>query len=113
LAHAAGRTRHDARSGKPLLIRRSFKMKSMSSFLSTASFAAALGIATSAIAATAMGTITDIDLGTNRITLSNGDIFKLGTGLGASRYRVGEQVRVSWEMGPQGYKQAYQVIPIL
>jgi len=56
-----------------------------------------------------VGTITEIDLGANMITLSNGDIFKLGTGLGASHYQVGQQVRVRWEMGNKGYKEAYRI----
>ncbi len=84
-------------------------MLSMRSALMGASLAAALGIATTASAATATGTVTQVDLGANMITLSNGDIFKLGTGLGASHYQVGQQVRVRWEMGNKGYKEAYRI----
>lgn len=58
------------------------------------------------------GIITAIDPGTNRMTLSNGDVFKLGTGLGVSDYRVGQQVRVSWAPGQQGYKEAHRIEPV-
>jgi len=59
-----------------------------------------------------VATISQVDLAENRLVMSNGDIFKLGTGLGASDYRVGQQVRVSWAPGMQGYKEAYRVEPI-
>lgn len=84
-------------------------MRSIRTAVSAAALAGALGIAAAAHADTATGTITDIDLATNRITLSNGDIFKLYTPLKASSYQVGQQVQVSWDTRVQGYKSAHDV----
>ncbi|MGE3935808.1 MAG: hypothetical protein AB7F67_21290 [Rhodospirillaceae bacterium] len=84
-------------------------MLSMRSALAGATFAAALAMATAAGAATATGTVAQVDLATNMITLASGDVFKLGTGLGASHYQVGEQVEVAWSGYEKGYMAAYDV----
>ncbi|MGE0745131.1 MAG: hypothetical protein AB7K86_07790 [Rhodospirillales bacterium] len=84
-------------------------MRSIRTAVSAAALAGALGIAAAAHADTATGTITNVDLATNRITLSNGEIFKLYTPLKASNYQVGQRVEVSWNTRVQGYKSAHEV----
>jgi hypothetical protein len=78
---------------------------------------AALGVAAITTAASAAqmadGVVGETDLTNNRLVLTDGEVFKLGTGLGASQYSPGDHVVISWEgFDDKGFLLAYQITKI-
>ena len=79
--------------------------------LAAAAFAAISGAGAARAAIMTDGVVSEADLVHNRLVLTDGETFKLGTGLGASRYAAGDHVRITWSgLDDIGYPLAYAVV---
>ena len=77
----------------------------MKSIVAAVAAITVLGLAGAAGAAETQGTIIAID-NFNKITLNDGKVFKLGTGLKSTSLKKGDNVKIGWFTYEQGFRYA-------